>query len=71
MQFEDASDARLSNEEARRKIMQRTLTGAALCAISHAYVLCVYPSALSHVAVPRNTNHDMATLLSTIDNTQY
>ena len=32
LQFEDPSDARLSDEEARRKIMQRTLTGAALCA---------------------------------------
>ena len=30
LQFEDPSDARLSGEEARRKIMQRTLTGAAL-----------------------------------------
>ena len=37
MQFEDPSDARLSDEEARRKIMQRTLTGAALCA--HQFLL--------------------------------
>lgn len=31
VQFEDPSDARLSDEEARRKIMQRTLTGAPVC----------------------------------------
>ena len=39
VQFEDPSDARLSNEEARRKIMQRTLTGAAQCA----HLACLFP----------------------------
>ena len=38
VQFEDPSDARLSDEEARRKIMQRTLTGATLCA----HLACMY-----------------------------
>lgn len=53
MQFEDSSDARLSDEEARRKIMQRTLTGVALCA----HLACMLQlGALISTCAPWNHN---------------